>query len=85
MADKQKVDLGLLEEDDEFEEFPAESKLLMINQNKFYKSILFFNQFGSSLDWGTEDADDEDVSVWEDNWEDDIVQDDFNQQLRLEL
>lgn len=25
MADKQKVDLGLLEEDDEFEEFPAES------------------------------------------------------------
>ena len=36
-------------------------------------------------DWGTEDADDEDVSVWEDNWEDDIVQDDFNQQLRLEL
>ncbi|KAL0809417.1 hypothetical protein ABMA28_011601 [Loxostege sticticalis] len=57
MADKQKVDLGLLEEDDEFEEFPAEN-------------------------WGTEDADDEDVSVWEDNWEDDIVQDDFNQQLR---
>lgn len=37
-----------------------------------------------STDWGTEDADDEDVSVWEDNWEDDIVQDDFNQQLRLE-
>lgn len=28
MADKQKVDLGLLEEDDEFEEFPAESKFL---------------------------------------------------------
>ncbi|XP_045770905.1 26S proteasome complex subunit SEM1-like isoform X2 [Maniola jurtina] len=24
MADKQKVDLGLLEEDDEFEEFPTE-------------------------------------------------------------
>ncbi|XP_062531294.1 26S proteasome complex subunit SEM1 [Bombyx mori] len=60
MADKQKVDLGLLEEDDEFEEFPAEN-------------------------WGTEDADDEDVSVWEDNWEDDVIQDDFNQQLRLDL
>lgn len=25
MADKAKLDLGLLEEDDEFEEFPAES------------------------------------------------------------
>lgn len=36
-----------------------------------------------SSDWGTEDADDEDVSVWEDNWEDDVVQDDFNQQLRF--
>jgi hypothetical protein len=29
MADKPKVDLGLLEEDDEFEEFPAEGKLLI--------------------------------------------------------
>lgn len=28
MADKQKVDLGLLEEDDEFEEFPTESKFV---------------------------------------------------------
>jgi hypothetical protein len=27
MTDKPKVDLGLLEEDDEFEEFPAEGKL----------------------------------------------------------
>lgn len=27
---KQTVDLGLLEEDDEFEEFPAEGKLLLV-------------------------------------------------------
>jgi hypothetical protein len=27
MTDKPKVDLGLLEEDDEFEEFPAEGKI----------------------------------------------------------
>ncbi|CAB3236768.1 unnamed protein product [Arctia plantaginis] len=61
MADKQKVDLGLLEEDDDFEEFPTEN-------------------------WGPEaDAEDEDVSVWEDNWEDDIIQDDFNQQLRQQM
>lgn len=31
MADKQKVDLGLLEEDDEFEEFPTERKFLAIS------------------------------------------------------
>lgn len=31
MSDKkQTVDLGLLEEDDEFEEFPAEGKFIMI-------------------------------------------------------
>nr|KAF7399835.1 hypothetical protein H0235_015572 [Vespula pensylvanica] len=55
--DKVKVDLGLLEEDDEFEEFPAE-------------------------DWTAKDEDNEDISVWEDNWDDDDVEDDFNQQLR---
>ncbi|KAG8443108.1 hypothetical protein GDO86_011793 [Hymenochirus boettgeri] len=60
MSDKKPpVDLGLLEEDDEFEEFPAE-------------------------DWtGLEE--DEDAHVWEDNWDDDNVEDDFSNQLRAEL
>ncbi|KAJ6636170.1 Crossover junction endonuclease MUS81 [Pseudolycoriella hygida] len=58
--DKAKVDLGLLEEDDEFEEFPAE-------------------------DWtGTKENEDE-LNVWEDNWDDDNVEDDFSQQLRAQL
>ncbi|EDS34157.1 hypothetical protein CpipJ_CPIJ010440 [Culex quinquefasciatus] len=65
MADKEnkeksKVDLGLLEEDDEFEEFPAE-------------------------DWAGTKEDEEELSVWEDNWDDDNVEDDFNQQLRAQL
>lgn len=30
-SDKVKVDLGLLEEDDEFEEFPAEGTYLIFN------------------------------------------------------
>ncbi|CAI9156483.1 unnamed protein product [Rangifer tarandus platyrhynchus] len=54
---KQPVDLGLLEEDDKFEEFPAE-------------------------DWAGLD---EDAHVWEDNWDDDNVEDDFSNQLRAEL
>ncbi|XP_020640867.1 26S proteasome complex subunit SEM1 isoform X1 [Pogona vitticeps] len=54
---KQPVDLGLLEEDDEFEEFPAE-------------------------DWAGLDED-EDAHVWEDNWDDDNVEDDFSNQLRI--
>ncbi|KAL0270525.1 UNVERIFIED_CONTAM: hypothetical protein PYX00_007911 [Menopon gallinae] len=63
MSEKAKVaplDLGLLEEDDEFEEFPAE-------------------------DWTAKDQDDEDISVWEDNWDDDNVEDDFSKQLKIEL
>ncbi|CAM9381944.1 unnamed protein product [Lampetra planeri] len=60
MADKKPaVDLGVLEEDDEFEEFPAE-------------------------DWTGLDED-EDTHVWEDNWDDDNVEDDFSNQLRAEL
>ena len=33
---KKAVDLGLLEEDDEFEEFPAESKYRHYNKSKCY-------------------------------------------------
>ncbi|XP_076368545.1 suppressor of exocyst mutations 1 [Tachypleus tridentatus] len=60
MESNQKIDLGLLEEDDEFEEFPAE-------------------------DWTGKAEDDEDVNVWEDNWDDDNIEDDFSKQLREEL
>merc|ERR1712227_304172 len=55
-----KPDLGLLEEDDEFEEFPAE-------------------------DWGGGEEDSGDINVWEDNWDDDNIEDDFSRQLRAEL
>ncbi|XP_075231638.1 suppressor of exocyst mutations 1 [Lycorma delicatula] len=58
--DKAKPDLGLLEEDDEFEEFAA-------------------------VGWTSIEEDENDVNVWEDNWDDDNVEDDFNLQLRQEL
>jgi len=35
-----------------------------------------------SLDWTGADEDQGDVNVWEDNWDDDNVEDDFSQQLR---
>lgn len=38
------------------------------------------------LDWaGGKEEDEEELSVWEDNWDDDNVEDDFNQQLRAQL
>ena len=59
-ADKKSVDLGLLEEDDEFEEFPSEK-------------------------WDKTEEDTTDINVWEANWDDDSVEDDFSTQLRTEL
>lgn len=35
-------------------------------------------------DWAENDSDDE-ITVWEDNWDDDNVEDDFNQQLKAQL
>ena len=57
---KKSIDLGLLEEDDDFEEFPSEK-------------------------WGKNEEDAMDVNVWEGNWDDDNVEDDFSTQLRGEL
>lgn len=34
------------------------------------------------VDWTSKDKEEQDISVWEDNWEDDNVEDDFNKQLR---
>jgi len=34
------------------------------------------------IDWTGADEDQGDVNVWEDNWDDDNVEDDFSQQLR---
>ncbi|KAF6779297.1 hypothetical protein AHF37_01167 [Paragonimus kellicotti] len=56
----EKVELGLLEEDDEFEEFLAHPN------SGDPKKV-------------------EEVTVWEDNWDDDIVDDEFTHQLRTEF
>ncbi|KAF3819137.1 hypothetical protein GH733_013287 [Mirounga leonina] len=133
---KQPVDLGLLEEDDEFEEFPAEGNRLgpglwaartvtqasgwsrrgclgsasrrprevrtpaagsrgsaraTLRATGFgfgvfrWASLVRLNAFcfliGRSHDWAGLDED-EDAHVWEDNWDDDNVEDDFSNQLR---
>ncbi|KAG5452548.1 26S proteasome complex subunit [Clonorchis sinensis] len=55
-----KVELGMLEEDDEFEEFAAHP-----------------------MSGDPKKA--EEITVWEDNWDDDIVDDEFTHQLRAEF
>jgi 26 proteasome complex subunit DSS1 len=45
-----------------------------------YRTILII--FHSILDWTEKDEDEQDVNVWEDNWDDDNVEDDFSKQLK---
>lgn len=90
MADKEKekakVDLGLLEEDDEFEEFPAEGEIL----EKFDETTTMTNKkiFKYFSEWETKgENEEEELSVWEDNWDDDNLDtaDDFNEQLKQQM
>ncbi len=37
------------------------------------------------LDWHADEEDKEDKQLWEDDWDDDAVDDDFAKQLRAEL
>merc|ERR1712043_60400 len=43
-----------------------------------------FEEFPTE-DWGEEQENKDDMHVWEDEWDDDDVEDDFSQQLRSEL
>lgn len=72
---KKAVDLGLLEEDDEFEEFPNKGKtgLWSPSLNKIAKIRVFSERDIKDIS---------DVNVWEDNWDDDAVEDDFSVQLQ---
>ena len=91
--EKKAVDLGLLDEDDEFEEFPAEGKCLMNFIRQFVAYVdfdmvdLLSKSFTYSfvIEWDAKQEDQTDVNVWEDNWDDDAVEDDFSVQLRSEL
>jgi len=61
--------IGVLEEDDEFEEFAAAD---------WDDSQTDLAQLGSSDQHGGD-------KLWEDNWDDDDIEDDFSVQLRHEL
>lgn len=61
-------DLGVLEEDDEFEEFPAEDWKQVNDGRPPSFSVIYF-------------LDDKVDEVWEENWEDDNIEDDFSIQV----
>jgi len=65
--------LGILEEDDEFEEFPA--------QDWDDSQTDLANLAGAGAAGSTGGGD----KLWEDNWDDDDIEEEFSTQLRAEL
>ncbi|KAG8908489.1 hypothetical protein FRB99_005847 [Tulasnella sp. 403] len=76
-AEKSKLpQLGALEEDDEFEEFPV------ADWDDSETSLAHLSKNTASNDPSKPSLGD---TLWEDNWDDDDVEDDFSKQLREEL
>jgi len=67
------VHLGVLEEDDEFEEFPA---------SDWDDSKTDLAHLGGAAPGAAKSGGDK---LWEDNWDDDDIEDEFSIQLRNEL
>ncbi|CAG8442208.1 5903_t:CDS:2 [Funneliformis caledonium] len=76
--------LGALEEDDEFEEFASEEVEKWNPLTLIQIWSLSFNFALDTLDWN-ETEEDQETHLWEDNWDDEDVEDDFSKQLRLEI
>jgi len=87
--------LGALEEDDEFEEFPAEGARWSKGDARVLHSpgvrrstphiVSAHALRASRADWNEAEEEQKDRDLWEDNWDDDNVEDDFSVQLRAEL
>jgi hypothetical protein len=69
-----KAEQSLFEEDDEFEEFPTEGRAGYF--------LVVSASFFACLDWDESGEDSSDKQLWEDNWDDDNVEDEFSCQLR---
>jgi len=75
--------LGILEEDDEFEEFPVEGIILACLLDFISNSLTFLLR----LDWddGATANKIELSAAFTEDWDDQTVEDDFSNQLRAEL
>lgn len=107
-----KTEQSLFEEDDEFEEFPAEGGVdllvplmlymyspMMMRSSLAIQTLALSRESGPlwreinvnhihsplpSPEWDVHGEDVGDRQLWEDNWDDDNVEDDFSCQLRWE-
>lgn len=83
MAAKETQDLQLLEDDDDFEEFPKEGFRILIFNTHLNPLFLFFSVLSVLItEWDATEEAGKDGELWEDNWDDDNLDDDFSKQLR---
>ena len=80
VAKKAVLNLGRLEEDDLFEEFPVKGKTIYI-QVYFDECLKIISKNVHFLVL-VDKANEGDVNNWEDNWDDDEEEEDFSVQLR---
>lgn len=78
--------LGVLEEDDEFEEFPVAGLLSPMELNYLPKPVIDWDDsqtdlahLGGAVPGAAKSGGDK---LWEDNWDDDDIEDEFSMQLR---
>ncbi|KAG8864879.1 hypothetical protein FRB96_003465 [Tulasnella sp. 330] len=77
--------LGALEEDDEFEEFPVEGKLDADASYWDDSETALAHLTKNTASSGDPSKPGLSDTLWEDNWDDDDIEDDFSKQLREEL
>ncbi|KAJ4538733.1 26S proteasome complex subunit [Exophiala dermatitidis] len=75
---------ALLEEDDEFEDFPVEGMEAIYSSVSAHGRL---NVLTPSTDWAQEDTDvpGGTTHLWEESWDDDDQNEDFSKQLKEEL
>lgn len=79
----------VLEEDDEFEDFPVEGRSLPTNPTQLATTPHFEHHAltNSNLDWDQEEAEQSATNegndhLWEESWDDDDAAEDFSKQLK---
>ena len=89
--------LGVLEEDDEFEEFPVQGRHLSAPNFRSVSYVSFITRCASNtLDWDDSQTDLANLAsagaagsaargdkLWEDNWDDDDIEEELSTNLRL--
>ncbi|XP_054713443.1 26S proteasome complex subunit SEM1-like [Uloborus diversus] len=65
--------------------FSCDFVLHVIILREFKLNVFISFLFRSPADWTAKEEDEQDINVWEDNWDDDNVEDEFSNQLRAEL